>query len=64
MPWVNEKDFKELPIFDQLTCNTIMKWRRRKIIRPLVRKESDGTYSVNVDEKSNKSIHSTCSAGV
>jgi len=57
MPWVNEKDFKYLPVLDQITVRQILSGRRRQIIRPLIRKEGDGTYSVNTGENlTNKSI--------
>jgi hypothetical protein len=46
--WVNQKDFSKLSVIDQITCNQILKWKRRKIVKPLVRRESDGSYSVNM----------------
>ena len=46
--WVNQKDFKTLPIMDQITCHNIIRWRRRKLIKPLLRKEKNGSYSVCV----------------
>ena len=48
MPWINESEFYKMDALDQITCATILKWKRRNIVKPLVRREKDGTYSVNV----------------
>ena len=49
--WVNQNDFKKLAAIDRITCNNILKWKRRKIIKPLVRREEDGTHSVKVPKE-------------
>lgn len=49
--WVNEKDFYKLDVLNQMTCSTIIKFRRRTTIKPLVKREVDGTYSVKIPEE-------------
>jgi hypothetical protein len=46
--WINEKDFYKLDVINYMTCNTIVKFRRRATIKPLVKREDDGTYSVRI----------------
>ncbi len=51
MAWINERDFSELDVLDQITCNQILKWKRRRFLKDLVRRETNGTYSVWTDKK-------------
>lgn len=49
MEWVNEKDFHKLPVFDKIACNQALIWKRREVIKDIIRREEDGSYSVLVD---------------